>query len=109
MSSGDALREVCIFGIATLTMLVSSTDMNMPTISTASGTIQELSVCPFGGAVVVGGAACSGGAAAVGDALVGCAESGRGDDSGSTSVTAPVEPFPGVVAAVTHPTVSTTI
>ena len=40
MSSTEALSAVCIFGIATLTMLVSSTDMNMPMISTHSGTTQ---------------------------------------------------------------------
>src|SRR5882757_4536510 len=32
-------------GIATLTMLVSSTDINMPTISTARGMIQPLVFC----------------------------------------------------------------
>src|SRR3954469_16158762 len=54
MSSGDALRAVCILGIATLTMLVSSTDMNMPTIRTASGTIQLLSDSAAAGLVWAG-------------------------------------------------------
>src|SRR5882757_754915 len=35
--SGEAPNWPCIVGIATFTMLVSSTDMNMPTTTTASG------------------------------------------------------------------------
>ncbi len=38
--SGEPESSVWMSGIATLTMLLSRTDMNMPTISTASGTIQ---------------------------------------------------------------------
>src|SRR5882757_4987804 len=37
MSSGDAPNWPCMVGIATLTMLVSRTDMNIPTTTTASG------------------------------------------------------------------------
>src|SRR3954451_16423956 len=43
-------------GIATLMMLMSSTDMNMPTISTASGTPQPRSDGGGAGAAGAGGA-----------------------------------------------------
>src|SRR5882757_7337748 len=42
MSSLEAPKSRCMVGIATLTMVVSSTDMNMPTISTSRGTSQPL-------------------------------------------------------------------
>ena len=44
MSSLVTLYCFCIVGIATLTMLVSSTDMNIPTTTTANGSPQ-LAVC----------------------------------------------------------------
>src|SRR5438445_8329479 len=37
MLSGEAPNWPCIVGIATFTMLVSSTDMNIPTTTTTSG------------------------------------------------------------------------
>src|SRR5882762_9780693 len=40
MLSAEAPNWPCITGIATLTMLVSSTDMNIPTTTTASGNPQ---------------------------------------------------------------------
>src|SRR5689334_17115299 len=79
MSSTDALSAVCIRGIAMLTMLVSSTDMNIPTIRMQSGPTHELSLeapgaagaCGRGGAVVgaVRGAVVVGG---VGSVTVSC-------------------------------------
>ena len=63
MLSTDALSAVCIFGMAMLTMLVSSTDMNMPTIRTQSGPIQPLPVAPAAGAGAgAGGCGAAGGA-----------------------------------------------
>src|SRR3954467_13699296 len=70
MSSTDALSAVCIFGIAMLTMLVSSTDMNIPTIRTQSGPIQ---VFPEAGAA---------GAGAGADGAAGAGAGGRGAAGG---------------------------
>src|SRR4051794_38478382 len=63
-------------GIATLMMLMSSTDMNMPTISTASGTPQPRS--DGGGA----GAAGAGGAGAAAARNVTVDDRSSGDRSG---------------------------
>ncbi|HTF55077.1 MAG TPA: hypothetical protein VK735_47175 [Pseudonocardia sp.] len=49
-----APKSFCIDGIATLTMLVSRTDMNTPAISTTSGSPQPLAAGGVG--AVVGGA-----------------------------------------------------
>jgi len=57
MSSLEAPKSRCMVGMATLTMVVSSTDMNMPTISTSSGTSH-----PLPEAVVAPAPPCSGGA-----------------------------------------------
>jgi hypothetical protein len=55
MLSGEAPNCPCITGIATLTMLVSRTDMNIPTTTTASGSTQLVEVgAGGGGAGVVG-------------------------------------------------------
>src|ERR1700753_2794187 len=50
MSSSEVPTSFCMFGIATFTMLVSSTDMNMPTTTTPSGS-PHFSVTELGGAV----------------------------------------------------------
>ena len=47
----EPLSSTWMSGIATLTMLLSSTDMKLPTISTASGTIQPRSCVGAGAAV----------------------------------------------------------
>ena len=51
-----AEKSRCIVGIATLTMLMSSTDMNMPVMSTARGTPQPPPVAGFAGAGAATGA-----------------------------------------------------
>src|SRR3954447_25026546 len=76
MSSTDALSAVCIFGMAMLTMLVSSTDMNIPTIRTQSGPIQ---LFPEAGAAGAGaGAEGAAGAGAGGRAAAGGEGGGAG-------------------------------
>jgi hypothetical protein len=74
MSSTEALSADCILGIAMLTMLVSSTDMNMPTIRMHSGTTQALSFPAGVGAAAGGGAGRvaggTAGAGGCGDAVV---------------------------------------
>src|SRR4051794_34828775 len=67
MSSTDALSAVCIFGIAMLTMLVSSTDMNIPTIRTQSGPIQLFPEAGVAGADGAAGAGAGGRGAAGGE------------------------------------------
>src|SRR5882672_6227794 len=49
MLSGDAPNWPCITGIATLTMLVSRTDMNIPTTTTASGNPHLVGAAAGGG------------------------------------------------------------
>src|SRR5882757_2524126 len=49
MLSGEAPNWPCITGIATLTMLVSRTDMNIPTTTTASGNNQLVGAGAGGG------------------------------------------------------------
>src|SRR5882757_11451613 len=63
MPSVVAPKSRWMVGIATFTMLMSSTDMNMPTISTSNGTSQ-----PLFGALAAGGAA---GARSTVSALIG--------------------------------------
>src|SRR3954471_20144214 len=50
-ASAEPLSSTWMSGIATLTMLLSSTDMKLPTMSTASGTIQPRSGGGAGAAV----------------------------------------------------------
>jgi hypothetical protein len=88
MSSGDALSAVCILGIATLTMLVSSTDMNMPTINTASGTIQLLS--DWAGVALAGAAVAGACAVGWGAGLVVSTRSGAAGPAGAAGAA----PFP---------------
>src|SRR4051794_21598258 len=101
MSSTDALSAVCIFGMAMLTMLVSSTDMNMPTIRTHSGPIQ---LFPEAGAAGAGAGAGGCGAARGGAGVDGA---GRGIVRGTVPVVAGrVEPSSvvrPVVAVLTAP------
>ena len=52
-ASAEPLSSTWMSGIATLTMLLSNTDMKLPTISTASGTIQPRSGGGAGAAVRV--------------------------------------------------------
>ena len=71
MSSVLAPHSFCIAGMATLTMLTSSTDMNMPVTSTASATshgVLEVG-CETGAGVAAGGVGETGAAAAVQTAL----------------------------------------
>src|SRR4051794_41197211 len=80
MSSTDALSAVCIFGMAMLTMLVSSTDMNIPTIRTQSGPIQ---LFPEAGAAGAGaGAEGAAGAGAGGRGAAGGEGGGGGGGAG---------------------------
>src|SRR3954467_4869379 len=99
MSSTDALSAVCIFGIAMLTMLVSSTDMNIPTIRTQSGPIQlfpEAGAAGAGaGAEGAAGAGAGGRGAAggeVGGAVGVAAGAGTGGGTRPGAVPAPQRP-----------------
>src|SRR3954447_16501666 len=94
MSSTDALSAVCIFGIAMLTMLVSSTDMNIPTIRTQSGPIQLFpeagAACAGAGADGPAGAGAGGGGAAGGE-VGGAVGVATGAVTGGATVRVPVD------------------
>jgi hypothetical protein len=62
MSSVEVPNSFCMVGMATLTMLVSSTVMNIPTTTTASGRPQ----CAAGAVGVAGGGVLGSRAGAVG-------------------------------------------
>src|SRR5690242_1526771 len=86
-------RSVSTVGRATLTMLVSSTDMNMPTTRTASGASHDAPPvpAPAGGACRGGAVGLSGGATVVGRGGT-FAGTGRTGGAGSTGGAVRVAP-----------------
>lgn len=109
MLSADAPYVFCMAGIATFTMLVSSTDMNIPITTTASGNPHFTVVVAGVGSVVagIGGAVASragarGAAGPLGVAGV------TAEPVASTSAAAggrPESPDPLTLESVTSPTV----
>src|SRR5882757_5760214 len=92
MLSVETPNCFCIVGIATLTMLVSRVDMNIPMTTTASGTTQPGldAALPGPGRTAAGGGDCLGGAG--GSVGVGLGVAGRVSASRERKVTLPRVP-----------------